>query len=268
MIHPGGGGCPARGARRPRPPARRHALLARARRRVRHRRRHVPRPGARAGEDGRFHVRRGVEGMDGAERGERDRGAAVPPGVGGSRHRLRPRMEGHRQSREHGGGARRRRPHARRPAAPDMPTRSPAERPYDVITFDCYGTLIDWEHGIRTALSALADDVAPDHRRGGAPSRSTSRSRPASRPRPTSPTAACSPKPRGGSRRGSAGGSPPGARRLPRRQRARLAAVCRHQSGAPAPRRRPATSSASCPTSTMPCSPGPAATSPPPSRSW
>jgi len=37
-----------------------------------------------------------------------------------------------------------------------MPARSPAERPYDVITFDCYGTLIDWERGIRTALSALA----------------------------------------------------------------------------------------------------------------
>ena len=30
------------------------------------------------------------------------------------------------------------------------------ERPYDVITFDCYGTLIDWERGIRTAFSALA----------------------------------------------------------------------------------------------------------------
>jgi 2-haloalkanoic acid dehalogenase type II len=28
-------------------------------------------------------------------------------------------------------------------------------RPYDVITFDCYGTLIDWERGIRQAFSAL-----------------------------------------------------------------------------------------------------------------
>jgi 2-haloalkanoic acid dehalogenase type II len=27
---------------------------------------------------------------------------------------------------------------------------------YDVITFDCYGTLIDWEAGIRAALGALA----------------------------------------------------------------------------------------------------------------
>jgi 2-haloalkanoic acid dehalogenase type II len=27
---------------------------------------------------------------------------------------------------------------------------------YDVITFDCYGTLIDWEGGIRAALSDLA----------------------------------------------------------------------------------------------------------------
>jgi len=30
------------------------------------------------------------------------------------------------------------------------------ERPYDVITFDCYGTLIDWERGIRDAFSAAA----------------------------------------------------------------------------------------------------------------
>ena len=31
-----------------------------------------------------------------------------------------------------------------------------AERPYDVITFDCYGTLIDWESGIRAAFAAEA----------------------------------------------------------------------------------------------------------------
>jgi 2-haloalkanoic acid dehalogenase type II len=31
-----------------------------------------------------------------------------------------------------------------------------AERPYDVITFDCYGTLIDWEGGIRRAFAAEA----------------------------------------------------------------------------------------------------------------
>src|SRR5437867_2871549 len=30
------------------------------------------------------------------------------------------------------------------------------ERPYDVITFDCYGTLIDWERGIRNAFTAAA----------------------------------------------------------------------------------------------------------------
>ena len=29
-------------------------------------------------------------------------------------------------------------------------------RPYDVITFDCYGTLIDWERGIRNAFAAEA----------------------------------------------------------------------------------------------------------------
>jgi 2-haloalkanoic acid dehalogenase type II len=29
------------------------------------------------------------------------------------------------------------------------------DRLYDVITFDCYGTLIDWEQGIRQAWSAL-----------------------------------------------------------------------------------------------------------------
>ena len=31
-----------------------------------------------------------------------------------------------------------------------------SDRPYDVITFDCYGTLIDWEGGIRDAFSAAA----------------------------------------------------------------------------------------------------------------
>jgi len=30
------------------------------------------------------------------------------------------------------------------------------DRPYDVVTFDCYGTLIDWERGIRDAFSAAA----------------------------------------------------------------------------------------------------------------
>jgi len=37
-------------------------------------------------------------------------------------------------------------------------------RPYDVVTFDCYGTLIDWETGIREAFSRAArrDGVALD----------------------------------------------------------------------------------------------------------
>ena len=30
---------------------------------------------------------------------------------------------------------------------------------YDVITFDCYGTLIDWERGIHDAFAALARDA-------------------------------------------------------------------------------------------------------------
>jgi 2-haloacid dehalogenase/putative hydrolase of the HAD superfamily len=30
------------------------------------------------------------------------------------------------------------------------------DRPYDVVTFDCYGTLIDWERGIAEAFAALA----------------------------------------------------------------------------------------------------------------
>jgi 2-haloalkanoic acid dehalogenase type II len=40
------------------------------------------------------------------------------------------------------------------------------ERPYDIITFDCYGTLIDWEAGISTAFvnAAAADGHALDRR--------------------------------------------------------------------------------------------------------
>jgi 2-haloalkanoic acid dehalogenase type II len=36
-----------------------------------------------------------------------------------------------------------------------------AARPYDVVTFDCYGTLIDWEGGLATAImrAAWADGV-------------------------------------------------------------------------------------------------------------
>jgi 2-haloalkanoic acid dehalogenase type II len=32
-----------------------------------------------------------------------------------------------------------------------------ADRPFDIVTFDCYGTLIDWEHGIRRAFEAEAE---------------------------------------------------------------------------------------------------------------
>ncbi len=31
---------------------------------------------------------------------------------------------------------------------------------YDVLTFDCYGTLIDWEDGIFTALKPWLDREA------------------------------------------------------------------------------------------------------------
>ncbi len=37
--------------------------------------------------------------------------------------------------------------------------RTPFMKTYDVITFDCYGTLIDWEHGIGRAF---AEAAAPD----------------------------------------------------------------------------------------------------------
>jgi 2-haloacid dehalogenase len=36
---------------------------------------------------------------------------------------------------------------------------------FDAITFDCYGTLIDWESGLSTALRGLLDPrgIRPDH---------------------------------------------------------------------------------------------------------
>ena len=39
-----------------------------------------------------------------------------------------------------------------------------AQRPFDVVTFDCYGTLIDWEAGISAAFTAAAttDGIALD----------------------------------------------------------------------------------------------------------
>jgi 2-haloalkanoic acid dehalogenase type II len=30
------------------------------------------------------------------------------------------------------------------------------DRPFDIVTFDCYGTLVDWEQGIGLALAAMA----------------------------------------------------------------------------------------------------------------
>ena len=37
-------------------------------------------------------------------------------------------------------------------------------RRFDVLTFDCYGTLVDWERGIADAFASAArgDGVAPD----------------------------------------------------------------------------------------------------------
>src|SRR6266511_3508380 len=37
-----------------------------------------------------------------------------------------------------------------------MARESTMERPYEVITFDCYGTLIDWERGISSAFAEAA----------------------------------------------------------------------------------------------------------------
>jgi len=34
-----------------------------------------------------------------------------------------------------------------------------APRPYDVITFDCYGTLIDWDAGIRAAFARTIEET-------------------------------------------------------------------------------------------------------------
>jgi len=33
-------------------------------------------------------------------------------------------------------------------------------RDFDVLTFDCYGTLIDWESGIAQGLAGLAGVIA------------------------------------------------------------------------------------------------------------
>lgn len=36
---------------------------------------------------------------------------------------------------------------------------------YDVITFDCYGTLVDWEDGISSAIGEAARSAGVDVRR-------------------------------------------------------------------------------------------------------
>src|SRR5215470_8342436 len=52
----------------------------------------------------------------------------------------------------------------RAPFGHAMRVAPPRNRPYDIITFDCYGTLIDWETGIADAFrdAAAADDVRLD----------------------------------------------------------------------------------------------------------
>ncbi len=37
------------------------------------------------------------------------------------------------------------------------------ERGYEVVTFDCFGTLIDWETGIRAAFREIFGDVGQAH---------------------------------------------------------------------------------------------------------
>lgn len=44
-----------------------------------------------------------------------------------------------------------------------MSTQPPAFRDYSCLTFDCYGTLIDWEGGIYTALAPLTQQLPTTH---------------------------------------------------------------------------------------------------------
>ena len=37
-----------------------------------------------------------------------------------------------------------------------------SDRPYDVITFDCYGTLVDWEGGITLTSPRRYDNLKSD----------------------------------------------------------------------------------------------------------
>src|SRR5690242_19665026 len=49
------------------------------------------------------------------------------------------------------------------PAEDTMPRMSPIDfRSYDALTFDCYGTLIDWETGILTALRPSAPGIGDE----------------------------------------------------------------------------------------------------------
>src|SRR5512142_1381651 len=59
-----------------------------------------------------------------------------------------------------GDGRRRRRPmrpHRLEPAATLRPMTDLDLSRFDVLTFDCYGTLIDWEAGILAGLRAVLD---------------------------------------------------------------------------------------------------------------
>ena len=70
---------------------------------------------------------------------------------------------------------------------------------FEALTFDCYGTLIDWEAGLATALRRLLGPAAATPSDPTRSSRRTRASRPRPRP-PTGPTARSSPS-RAGCRR-------------------------------------------------------------------
>src|SRR5947209_7694974 len=97
---------------------------------------------------------------------------------------------------------------------------------YNVITFDCYGTLIDWESGIADAfLTSAAGDGVTLTREAVLRAYADTEHR----------VQAASYRPHGGRRRLAAHER---TRGLPRRQPAVVATVPRHQRGAGAARRR------------------------------
>src|SRR5262249_36663700 len=51
-------------------------------------------------------------------------------------------------------------------ASPRLAALMAAGRPYDVVTFDCYGTLIDWEGGLRTAFEQAVRAAGGTHDAG------------------------------------------------------------------------------------------------------